>query len=108
MEILREHVDNLRFLLEGVPKRDVSRVLKGHALAWSRWRMGDVDESAYPALQTADGREKYAEVKKEMWEAVEEGNYIEIDNNQADKLCSVCGNLIESGCRLKGRPIKRR
>jgi hypothetical protein len=52
MEIMQEHVENLRLLLDGVPEKYVAKTLEGHAMTWSKWRMGDADESAYPALQT--------------------------------------------------------
>jgi hypothetical protein len=109
MEILKHHVWNLKSILKGVSKDQVHSRLRQHTQSMTKWTDGENSgDPAYPGLQTEEGFNHFIELKERMYEAIQTGNFTELDDKKADDLCRSCGNLTENGCRLRGKCISIR
>ena len=74
-----------------------------------RWSIdASSPEPAYPGLQTEAGYNKFIDVEEQMFNAIQSGDFTEINDKKIDDLCRACGNLTTNGCRLKGKSVSRR
>lgn len=109
MEILKHHRLNLQMLLNGVSKAEVHSRLHSQARSMIRWTIdANSSEPAYPGLQTEAGFNHFIDIEAQMHQAIQSGNFVELDDKKTDALCATCGNLTENGCRLRGKCVSRR
>jgi len=67
----------------------------------------ETNEPMYPNMQSEEGREAFVQAFAQAVRAVKSGNYEEVpeyDPNNGERnfdlICEVCGNLVDSKCKL--------